>query len=420
MPDPLTIERVPLASLSESPWNAMKHPEPNLQGIRDSLQQFGQVEPLCVRRATSEVIGGNGRLAVMRTMGWQECDAVFLDVDEPTAKALSLALNRTAQTAEWDMDKVSAMLRELEKTPLEIDKLGWDEKEVAALLLPQGGEVVDAEPQIDRAAELQKQWGTKSGDLWLVPSKTVPGKLHRVLCGDSTKAEDVARVMGGEKAGLLATDPPYGVAYKHDDRPCERPHKFNKIANDTQEGVAFQTWLETGIKAWLPYVNERSAWYLWHAQKTQGYFTAAAAAAAADIIYHRQIVWVKPHFTFGRGHYHWRHELCLMGWRKGYEPEWCSGDRNETTVWQDDYDGKKVAGTGTLHPNQKPLSVILRPIKNHSTVGQIVLDPFLGSGSTLIAAEQLGRLAYGIEISAAYTSVVLERCKVLGLCPRLA
>ncbi len=399
----------------------MRHPEPNLKGIKDSLQQFGQVEPLCVRRATREVIGGNGRLAVMRAMGWLECDAVFLDVDEPTAKALSLALNRTAQTAEWDMDKVSAMLRELEKTPLQIDKLGWDEKEIATLLLPKGGEVVDSPPQLDRAEELQKEWGTKSGDLWLVPSKTVPGKSQRILCGDSTKAEDVARVMGGEKAGLMNTDPPYGVAYANDERPHPGVAK-PRVANDTLQDEELQVFLEAAFRAAKDHaLLVNAAWYMWHAHLTQGYFAAAAAAAAA-VVLHRQIIWVKPVLLLGRGQYHWKHEPCFMGWVKGNQPPDYGegrGERTQTTVWE--------VGSVTQaerkefnHSSPKPVGLFTIPIVKHLLPGEICYDPFLVSGPQLIGAEGLGRLCFGCDIEPNYVAVCLERCKAIGLSPHLS
>lgn len=233
---------------------------------------------------------------------------------------------------------------------------------------------------------------------------------HRLLVGDSTKAEDVERVMGGEKAGLMNTDPPYGI--KQDVQAnydaansvdgTNRKNQFTEIANDALTGEELQAFLEDCIRTSLPHLTDTPAFYLWHPMLTQGTFFAAAAAAAADILIHRQIIWVKPHFIFGRGDYHWKHELCFYGWIKGQRCPWL-GERNQSSVWEFNI------GEVKIHPTQKPVELFAAPIVNHLNTGEIAYEPFAGSGPQFIAAEQLGRRCFGLEIEPKFCAVILER-----------
>jgi len=227
---------------------------------------------------------------------------------------------------------------------------------------------------------------------------------HRLLCGDSTCREDVERVMGKERAMLFCTDPPYGVAYGDlISEDLNRTKQWERITNDDLTDEKLQAFLEAAFIAWLPSLMERAAWYLWHAQKTQGYFTAAAAAAAAGVIYHRQIVWVKPRLILGRGHFHWRHELCLYGWRKGFEPEFFGG-HDKTTVWE-----FASPGIEREHPTQKPIECFSWPMRFSTHPNDICAEPFAGSGSQFVAGQNEGRRVYGIEIEPKFIAVCLER-----------
>ena len=208
----------------------------------------------------------------------------------------------------------------------------------------------------------------------------------------------VARVMGGERAALMATDPPYGVAYTVETGVGS---KFGAIANDENDGPRLQAFLESAFGAAKTALLDNAAWYLWHAQMTQGFFAAAAAAAAAVII-HRQIIWVKPSLILGHGDYHWRHELCFYGWVEGHRPPWY-GDRKQTTVWEI---GRENDG---VHPTQKPIEIFERPLQFNTCSGDIAYEPFCGSGSQIIACENLSRRCRAVEISPAYVAVALER-----------
>jgi site-specific DNA-methyltransferase (adenine-specific) len=215
------------------------------------------------------------------------------------------------------------------------------------------------------------------------------------MCGDATNKQDAEALMNGQKASVYLTDPPYGVSYSElrDTEPIE---------NDDLSNAELQQFLEKAFHAISPHLKDDCAWYLWHAQKTQGYFTAAAAAASS-VIYHRQIVWVKPSLIMGRGLYHWRHELCLMGWKEGHKPPFL-GSRSQTTVWE-----SPSPHGESIHPTQKPLLVLVPAIINHTEPSEVVVDNFGGSGSTLIACEQTGRICYMMEIDPRYCQVIVDR-----------
>lgn len=204
--------------------------------------------------------------------------------------------------------------------------------------------------------------------------------------------------MYNEKAAIMITDPPYGVAYGVETGVGK---KFSAIANDENDGPKLQLFLESAFKLAKDVLNKNAAWYLWHAQMTQGFFAAAAAAAAAVII-HRQIIWVKPSLIMGHGDYHWKHELCFYGWVEGNRPPWY-GDRKQTTVWEI---GRENNGT---HPTQKPIEIYTRPLSFNTKPGDIEYEPFSGSGTAIIACENLGRKCRAIEIDPGYVAVALER-----------
>jgi DNA modification methylase len=236
--------------------------------------------------------------------------------------------------------------------------------------------------------------------------KFEPEKIysHRVMCGNSTKVEDVERLMDEEKAVLFATDPPYGCNAGNIGFTAQRD-KIEAITKDDLEGKEMQSFLESVFKIWVPYLDDNCAWYLWHPMLTQGYFAAAAAAAAADLIIHRQIIWKKEQFIFGRGDYHWRHELCFYGWRQGNRPQFY-GKRNQDTIWDIPW-GQKRSELG--HPTAKPIDLFLIPMQNHVTTNEVCAEPFAGSGSQLIAGCKAKVRTFNMEISPKYCDVICKR-----------
>jgi DNA modification methylase len=250
----------------------------------------------------------------------------------------------------------------------------------------------DAEPQIDKADELRAKWGVEPGQLWELGG-------HRLLCGDSTSAEVVARLIGENRPRLMVTDPPYGVEYdaswRKEAMPDTNPGKtggmHGKVSNDDRAD-----WRE----AWALFTGDVA--YVWHAGLFAG--TIAESLTATGFQLRSQIVWSKQQFVIGRGDYHWQHEPCWYAVREGSVGHY-NGDRTQSTVWEIDKPQKSETG----HSTQKPVECMARPIRNNSVAGDLVYEPFSGSGTTIIACEQLGRKCRAIEISPAYVAVAIQR-----------
>ena len=435
------LQVMKIEELLPDPANVRRHPERNQQAALASMLRFKAARSVVIDK-NGIVRAGNATLAAAKAAGITcvriiETDGSELvavrrsDWNDSVATAYSVADNRVAEHAEWSSE-LGDVIAALAHDGIELGDLGFTEEELTELFEGFGDQLGDSSqgtepdpgPQMDRAAELLEKWKVESGQLWEVPSKSVAGKCHRVLCGDCTKAEHVERLFKtGEKAVLMNTDPPYGVAYTDEarvaaERAHGRPQRESKwefgIKNDGIDGAKLQEFLEAAIRTAVRFLTDNAAFYLWHPMLTQGTFFAAAAAAA-DILIHRQIIWVKPSLLFGFGDYHWQHELCFYGWVKGNRPPFY-GERNQTTIWDLRHE---TASIDRKHPTQKPVELFVRPIENHSKRGEIVYEPFAGSGSQFVAAEQTGRICCGIEIEPKYVSVILERLAGIGLTPRL-
>lgn len=380
----LKIKTVKLGSLHEDPGNVRKHGAKNLAAIRDSLTTFGQVEPLVVQQKTGLVIGGNGRLAAMRDMGWEECDVVEIDADDTKAARIGIALNRTGELAEWDPEALAKLLQSIPDD--ELSSVGFDAKELNDLLAKL--DVGAADLDDDAAVEPPKDPASRSGDLWLLGS-------HRLLCGDATAPADVDRVCAGVTPFLMVTDPPYGVRYDpewRNEAGISDSARTGKVANDDRVDWSAAYALFRGTVA-----------YVWHAGRFAGDVAAHLLASGFEV--RTQIIWAKPRFAISRGHYHWQHEPCWYAVRKGQSSKWC-GDRKQSTVWQID---RKNQDEETTHGTQKPLECMGRPIANHGNREDVVYEPFAGSGTTLIACERLHRSCIALEIDPRYVDVVVTR-----------
>lgn len=398
----MEIETVSIAELAKDPKNARKHGQRNLVAIQESLKTFGQQKPIVVD-AAGKVIAGNGTLEAARALGWSSISIIRTDLDDHKAKAFALADNKTAELAEWDDQALAAALAEIECFE-DLDSIctGFNAGEIQRAIDAFGNDKM-AEVETPEPPEIPT---TKLGDLVILGQ-------HRLLCGDSTASESFARLMGSEKAKLLCTDPPYGVDYTKTKNgiPMSGFENCQEIWGDIEaddlEGDKLQTFLEKVFKGARPFLDH-AAWYLWHAYLSQGFFAAAAAAAAANLLIHRQIIWKKPGFVLTRsGQYHWAHELCFYGWIRGQSPAW-HGNKSQTSVWEIDRDTNKGK-----HPTQKPIELFAIPIRNHLLEGEICLDPFCGSGSQILAAEQLGRRCFAIEIEPRWCDVAIARWEEL-------
>ncbi len=410
----MKVQSVAIDSIHVDPSNVRTHPERNLATIKASLARFGQQKPIVVD-ANGICRAGNGTLEAARALGWDKIDVVRTALQGIDATAYAIADNRTAELAEWDDEALAATLKQLELEEFDLESIGFNEDELAALWPDDNGGNAAEDPgaQIDRAAELQAKWGTERGQLWEIPSKTTDGGVHRLLCGDSTNVDDVGAVMDGERAVLLATDPPYGVAYDSVWRAeySSGEYSVGSIANDDRADwrVVWPLW-------------DVPVLYVWHGGLHAGDVAEGLTACSYDL--RAQIIWNKSVMVFGRGAYHWKHEPCWYAVKKGCDANW-QGDRTQTTVW-DCGNGSGAGRTGdeadnfhAAHISQKPVELFRRPILNHTTAGDVIAEPFAGSGSQYVAAEQLGRRCFGLEIEPKYCAVILERMAGMGLEPKL-
>ena len=388
-------ETVKLSTLIPDGKNANRGSERGNQMIEDSLREYGAGRSILLDKH-GRIIAGNKTAENAGAIGMEDVLVVQsdgtrlvavqrtdLDLDDPHTRQLAIADNRSGQVSlDWDVDALKGLVEDgVDLAPF------WTADELAAMW-PQTMDLLTDE---DDVPPVPVEPVSKLGDIYVLGN-------HRLMCGDSTVLADVERLMGGQKAALFATDPPYGVAYG--DETGDEASKFGKIANDENNGPKLQSFLEDAFTAWLPFLNPDAAWYLWHAQMTQGFFAAAAAAAA--VLIHRQIIWVKPSLVMGHGDYHWKHELCFYGWVKGNRARWL-GDRKQTTVWEIGRENDHI------HPTQKPVEIFTRPMEFHTLRGEIVAEPFSGSGSQIIAAEKMGRKCYAMELDPRYVDVAVTR-----------
>lgn len=391
----LSARRVRLDTIVEDPRNARQHDERNLEGIRRSLADFGQREPLVVRDGV--VIGGNGRLRAMRALGWVECWVTdHDDLTEAQARALGVVLNRTAEVGtSWDAGQLELVVEEVKLECPDVE-LGFTDAELRVALRPEPGSAEEDGGAPDPLPESL----TQRGDL------IVLGGRHRVMCGDATSAEDVGALLAGETPGLMVTDPPYGVDYDASWRPSNR-HTVTGKALEVTGGTVANDDRADWTEVWR--LSPASVCYVWHGALHADVVRASLEVAGFTL--RSQIIWKKPQAPLSRSHYGWQHEPAFYAVR-GATADW-QGPNNETTVWEimglggwsraHDRDGNAKQG----HPTQKPLECMARPIRNHEHPE--VYDPFLGSGTTLIAADQLDRTCYGLEIEPRYVDVIVRR-----------
>ena len=404
------VESVKLARLKPAEWNPRTISDSQFEKLCGAMQDdpdFLWLRPI-LAMGDGTIYAGNMRFQAAKHLGWQDVPAIVSDVAVERAKQRGIRDNNGF--GEWQEDGLAELIYEVQAAGLGIDSLGFDNDRLSELLDSIGalGEPPEApDAQMDRAEELRAIWKTERGQLWTL------GK-HRLLCGDSTVAEDVARVMSGEKAILMATDPPYGVDFagaKYNPRAKE----WAGIANDKLQGGDLEAFLALIFAAWLPSMDERAAFYFWTAAMAEG-AAAAAAIRKAGLHIQSQIIWNKNCLVLGQADYHWKHENCWYAFWKGKKHRWL-GERTKTTVWE----VSKVANALYEHPMQKPTALYSIPMDHHTYPGEIVAEPFSGSGSQLIAAEQIDRVCYGIELDPKYVAVALERwSKLTGETPAVA
>lgn len=394
--------------LLANPRNWRVHPKAQQDALEGVLREVGWVQRVIVNQRTGFVVDGHARVAMAISRG-EHVPVVYVDLSEEEEALVLATLDPLSAMAGTDQDLLDQL-----KAGMSAEHLGLFAATDRDLAGGSGGPgSVDApEPQIDRAEELLAKWRVERGQIWQI------GR-HRLMCGDCTSRDDVAELMRGESAGLMNTDPPYGVSYANDERPNPGVAK-PRVAKDELRDSDLQRFLEAAFSAAKFVLVENAAWYLWHADLTQGFF--AAAAAAADVKLHRQIIWVKPVLLLGRGQYHWKHEPCFMGWVEGHQPPDYgrgAGERDQTTVWEINSVSQSDRREFN-HSTPKPVELFTIPIIKHLKPGEICYEPFAGSGPQFVAAQQLDRTCYGLEIEPKYCAVILERLQAMGLNPELA
>jgi len=378
------MKLVPIERLVPYANNARTHSPEQINKLRGSLREFGFVSPVIIDKDYG-ILAGHGRVMAARAEGMENVPCVFVDhLTEAQKKAYILADNRFALDAGWDEDMLRVEMEALQDMDFDVSLTGFDESEIVDLLSLDDGEA--QEDDFDEDAALQAEPFVKTGDLWLL------GK-HRLLCADSTKPEDVKLLMDGKKANVCITDPPYACNYTGG--------TGMKIMNDNLKGEEFYQFLLSAFKNAYENLADGAAIYIFHSDAEKVNFYNAVVAAGFH--YSTTCIWVKQSLVLGRFDYQMRHEPVIYAFKDTVKHKFY-GDRKQTTVWEFDRPSKSK-----LHPTTKPLPLIAYPMKNSSLVNSIVLDLFGGSGSTLMAAEQMDRTAYLMELDPVYASAIVRR-----------
>ena len=381
----MVIQTLPVDKLVPADYNPrkdLKPGDPEYEKLKRSLSEFGYVEPVIWNKTTGHVVGGHQRLKVLIDTGVTEVECVIVEMDSEKEKALNIALNKI--NGDWDKDKLSLLIADLQGVDFDVSLTGFDAPELDALFKDtQRADVHDDDFDVDAA--LKEPAITKQGDLWLL------GK-HRLVCGDSTKRDVFDLLMDGKQANLVVTDPPYNVNYEG----CA-----GKIKNDNMTDSAFYDFLLASFQNMEACMAKDASIYVFHAD-TEG-LNFRKAFSEAGFYLSGTCIWKKQSLVLGRSPYQWRHEPILFGWKKKGKHEWYT-DRKQTTIWE--FDKPKQNAD---HPTMKPVELLAYPILNSSMANCIVLDPFGGSGSTLIVCEQTDRICFMVELDEKYCDVIVRR-----------
>ena len=397
---------IPIEELKPNPRNPNTHPDSQVDLLAKNIRYFGWRHNILVSKRSGCIVAGHGRLLAAKKLGVLLVPVDYQDfASDDEELAVLLADNRLAEIAETDEDSLKALLKELDGK-IDLDLTGFDVDSLDDLL-----DRLDTTESTDTTAPPPANPITKAGDLYELGS-------HRLLCGDSTNLDDVRRVMNGERAILFATDPPYLVGYDGTNHPGKKPRPSHNTdwsetygaswdeADDARNCDLYDRFIKAAV---AEAIDPHAAWYCWHASRRQAMVEAAWEKNGAFV--HQQIIWAKPNRPIlTRSWYLWAHEPCFMGWIKGNKPPKETSDY-ERSVWE-------IEGLNNDerpdHPTPKPLECFAIAMRQHTKKGGLCYEPFSGSGSQLIAGEQLGRRVYGLEISPAYCDVIVRRWLALG------
>lgn len=430
----LTTERRKLSDLKVADYNPRKALTPEdseYQKIKRSIEEFGYVDPIIINE-DGTIIGGHQRCTVLKDLGYEEVDVVVVSLDKQREKALNIALNKI--TGEWDELKLKDLLLDLDLGDYDISLTGFESEELTDLVdrLAIEPEAIDDDFDESEMLEQISEPKTKLGDVWKL------GR-HRLMCGDSTSQEDVATLMKGELADLIITDPPYNVNYGDKaemlDTYLQKGHRNNsRIKNDNMDNESFYSFMLQIYQSAYEFMREGAAIYVFHAESTGHIFRQAFLDAGLKLS--QCLIWEKNTFVLGRQDYQWRHEPCLYGWKEGAAHYFINDRTQDTVILEDDVDFEAMKkaelvayikdlhrkykdqtsviyenkpARNDIHPTMKPVTLVGRLMSNSSKSGWNVLDLFGGSGSTLMAAEQLGRTAFLMELDEKFCDVIVKR-----------
>jgi DNA modification methylase len=389
------VERWPIEQLRPYANNCRLHTEADLDKIAAAILKWGWTMPVLADEL-GVLLAGHARVHAATRLGLADVPVVIArGWSEDEKRAYRLADNQLAARASWEPEQLRNELRELDFGGFDLDLIGFEPDQLETILASLGSSGL-TDP--DSVPEVPDQPVTGLGDIWLLGN-------HRVGCGDSTSSADVAQVLAGSEPHLMVADPPYGVSYEPSWR-ARRGLGAGKLAQGKVLNDDRADWRD----AYALFPGDVA--YVWHGALHGD--VVAADLAACGLQLRAQIIWAKQHFTLSRGDYHWKHEACWYAVREGKTSHW-RGDRTQTTVWEiannnpfGNHQREQIWGHGT----QKPVECMRRPIDNNSRPGQAIYDPFLGSGTSLIAAEMAGRVCYGLELNPAYVDVVVRRWQV--------
>ena len=410
----MDIQKINIQKLKPAKYNPRIDLQPGdkeYQKIKKSIEIFGYVEPIIVNKDMT-VIGGHQRLKVLKELGYSEVECVVVNLNKNQEKALNIALNKIG--GEWDTEKLEELLLELKNSDFDLNVTGFDEDEINDIFSEYDNDIEEDNFDVKEALEEIEEPVSKSGDMFKLGN-------HILMCGDSTNKEQVARLMNNEEADLLLTDPPYNINVSNS--------KGMKIENDNLEKEKFIEFITNCLSNAKEHMKEGAVFYIWYADTSALEFYTALKNV--DLQIRENLIWVKNKFILGRSDYHWRHEPCLYGWKDG-KAHYYVNNRKQSTVIDDSIDLNLMSideikeyiqsliddstifyenkpEKDDLHPTMKPIKLIGKMIKNSSLPNQLVLDLFGGSGSTLIACEQLQRKCFMMEYDPKYCDVIIKR-----------
>lgn len=382
----MRIETLSLGDLNPADYNPRKDLQPGdseYEKLKRSLAEFGYVEPVIWNKTTGHIVGGHQRLKVLADLGFESVDCVVVELDETREKTLNIALNKIS--GDWDESKLALLIADLDASDFDAELTGFDEAEIQAMI----GSLDEAEAHddgFDLDAALEQAAFVEPGDVWTV------GR-HRLMCADATQSANLEALVDGKSANLLLTDPPYNVDFTS--------ASGLSIKNDKMDADSFYQFLLDSFTAAAAVMAPGASAYVFHADTEGLAFRRAFIDAGFKLS--GCCIWVKDSLVLGRSPYQWQHEPCLFGWKSGGKHAWYA-DRKQTTIWQ--FAKPKRSKN---HPTSKPVDLLAYPMGNSTQPNAIVLNPFAGSGSTLIAAEQTERVAYCMELDPKYASVILRR-----------